>query len=115
MQLTSSFLVLLQQFTPIFTEPTFRTFVQVVNGWILSHRHRFVTEIIFAGGKWDTFRMLTHPGIAILPAAFAADVLMAAGAEGTCGVLVGATVGSGVGAAELTSGAAGVVLSTGRA
>jgi hypothetical protein len=29
-------------------------------------------ETIFAGGKWDTFRMLTHPGIAILPAAFAA-------------------------------------------
>jgi 2-methylcitrate dehydratase PrpD len=29
-------------------------------------------EMIFAGGKWDTFRMLTHPGIAILPAAFAA-------------------------------------------
>src|ERR1700745_3256367 len=25
-------------------------------------------ETIFAGGKWDTFRMLTHPGIAILPA-----------------------------------------------
>src|SRR5437588_1206527 len=29
-------------------------------------------ETIFAGGKWDTFRMLTHPGIAILPAALAA-------------------------------------------
>src|SRR5438132_1010230 len=29
-------------------------------------------EVIFAGGKWDTFRMLTHPGIAILPAALAA-------------------------------------------
>ena len=29
-------------------------------------------EMIFAGGKWDTFRMLTHPGIAILPAALAA-------------------------------------------
>jgi hypothetical protein len=29
-------------------------------------------ETICAGGKWDTFRMLTHPGIAILPAAFAA-------------------------------------------
>ena len=28
-------------------------------------------EMIFAGGKWDTFRMLTHPGIAILPAALA--------------------------------------------
>ena len=39
----------------------------------------------------------------------------AAGAEGTCGVLVGATVGAGVGAAELMSVAAGVVLSTGRA
>ncbi|HLY46252.1 MAG TPA: MmgE/PrpD family protein, partial [Stellaceae bacterium] len=25
-------------------------------------------ETIFAGGKWDTFRMLTHPGTAILPA-----------------------------------------------
>src|SRR5712691_11838153 len=30
------------------------------------------TEIIFAGGKWDNFRMLTHPGTAILPAALAA-------------------------------------------
>jgi len=38
------------------------------------------TEIIFAGGKWDTFRMLTHPGTAILPAAFAAAE--AAGASG---------------------------------
>src|SRR5437870_13804278 len=30
------------------------------------------TETIFAGGKWDTFRMLTHPGTAILPAVPAA-------------------------------------------
>src|SRR5216684_8213442 len=29
-------------------------------------------ETIFAGGKWDTFRMLTHPGTAILPAALVA-------------------------------------------
>jgi 2-methylcitrate dehydratase PrpD len=29
-------------------------------------------EMILAGGKWDTFRMLTHPGAAILPAALAA-------------------------------------------
>ncbi|MGY8960267.1 MAG: MmgE/PrpD family protein, partial [Alphaproteobacteria bacterium] len=29
-------------------------------------------EMMFAGGKWDTFRMLTHPGCAILPAALAA-------------------------------------------
>ena len=37
-------------------------------------------EMIFAGGKWDTFRMLTHPGIAILPAALAAGEV--AGASG---------------------------------
>ena len=29
-------------------------------------------ETVFAGGKWDTFRMLTHPGTAIIPAALAA-------------------------------------------
>jgi 2-methylcitrate dehydratase PrpD len=28
-------------------------------------------EMILAGGKWDTFRMLTHPGSAILPAGLA--------------------------------------------
>jgi MmgE/PrpD N-terminal domain len=38
------------------------------------------TETIFAGGKWDTFRMLTHPGTAILPAALAAAEI--AGASG---------------------------------
>jgi hypothetical protein len=39
-------------------------------------------ETIFAGGKWDTFRMLTHPGIAILPAALAAaEVTDASGRE----------------------------------
>src|SRR6201996_3955548 len=38
------------------------------------------TETIFAGGKWDTFRMLTHPGTAILPAALvAAEVSRASG------------------------------------
>jgi hypothetical protein len=37
-------------------------------------------EMIFAGGKWDTFRMLTHPGIAILPAALVvAEVTGASG------------------------------------
>jgi hypothetical protein len=39
-------------------------------------------EMIFAGGKWDTFRMLTHPGIAILPAALvAAETTGASGKE----------------------------------
>ncbi|HUC12739.1 MAG TPA: MmgE/PrpD family protein [Stellaceae bacterium] len=40
------------------------------------------TETIFAGGKWDTFRMLTHPGTAILPAALAAaEIADASGRE----------------------------------
>src|SRR5580658_9797888 len=40
------------------------------------------TETIFAGGKWDTFRMLTHPGTAILPAALvAAEVTGASGED----------------------------------
>jgi 2-methylcitrate dehydratase PrpD len=38
------------------------------------------SETIFAGGKLDTFRMLTHPGSAIIPAALAAAE--AAGASG---------------------------------
>jgi hypothetical protein len=39
-------------------------------------------ETVFAGGKWDTFRMLTHPGTAILPAALvAAEVAGASGKE----------------------------------
>lgn len=29
-------------------------------------------EMALAGGKWDTFRMLLHPGISVVPAAFAA-------------------------------------------
>jgi hypothetical protein len=48
------------------------------------------TEIIFAGGKWDTFRMLTHPGTAILPAALAAAET--AGASGKA-FLVGVAAG----------------------
>jgi hypothetical protein len=39
-------------------------------------------EMILAGGKWDTFRMLTHPGTAIIPAALvAAEVTGAAGRQ----------------------------------
>jgi len=47
-------------------------------------------EMIFAGGKWDTFRMLTHPGIAILPSAFAAaEVAGASGREFLTAVAAG--------------------------
>src|SRR3954466_8933470 len=47
-------------------------------------------ETIFAGGKWDTFRMLTHPGIAILPAALAAaEITGASGREFVTAVAAG--------------------------
>src|SRR5438128_3615245 len=47
-------------------------------------------EMIFAGGKWDTFRMLTHPGIAILPAALtAAEITGASGKEFLTAVAAG--------------------------
>ena len=38
------------------------------------------SEMTLAGGKWDTFRMLTHPGTAIIPSA-----LIAAESEGATG------------------------------
>jgi len=47
-------------------------------------------ETIFAGGKWDTFRMLTHPGVAILPAALAAaEATGCSGKEFLTGVAAG--------------------------
>ncbi|HVC53582.1 MAG TPA: MmgE/PrpD family protein [Stellaceae bacterium] len=47
-------------------------------------------ELILAGGKWDTFRMLTHPGTAILPAALvAAEVTGCSGKEFLTGLAAG--------------------------
>jgi SRSO17 transposase len=66
MELTHSFVASLQDFTPVFTDPTFRTFVQILTGWILSQRHRYVTEIIFSSGHvgdghWSRFhRFFSH-------------------------------------------------------
>jgi len=51
MELTPSFLALLQNFAPVFTSPTFITFVQITTGWVFSQRHRYITEIIFSGGN----------------------------------------------------------------
>ena len=36
MELTDSFLTLLQNFAPVFTAPTYQTFVVIVTGWIIS-------------------------------------------------------------------------------
>jgi SRSO17 transposase len=66
MELTPSFIALLQQFAPVFTQPTFATFVAILTGWALSQRHRYVTEVLFAGGQvglghWSRFhRFFSH-------------------------------------------------------
>src|SRR5579884_1567344 len=47
-------------------------------------------EMILAGGKWDTFRMLTHPSTSILPAALAAaETGRASGREFLTGLAAG--------------------------
>ena len=66
MELTDSFLTVLQNFDFVFTAPTYQTFVAIVTGWILSQRHRYVTEVIFASGHvghghWSRFhRFFSH-------------------------------------------------------
>jgi hypothetical protein len=51
MELTSSFVTLLQDFRCVFTQPSFPLFVALLSGWGLSHRHRYVTELIQASGS----------------------------------------------------------------
>jgi 2-methylcitrate dehydratase PrpD len=47
-------------------------------------------EMAMAGGKWDTFRMLTHPGTSIIPGAFvAAETSGASGREFLIGLAAG--------------------------
>jgi SRSO17 transposase len=66
MELTLSFVTVLQHFSPVFTVPTFQTFVWIVTGWILSQRHRYITEVIFSSGQvgighWCRFhRFFSH-------------------------------------------------------
>lgn len=86
MQVTESFVTLLQQFAPVFTMPTFKTFVEIVSGWLLSHRHRYVTEVIFSSGNvgnghWSRYhRFFSHAawdldGLSLLLVKLAATIL----------------------------------------
>lgn len=54
MECTGSFTVLLSEFRCVFTSPSFQTFLCLVTGWVLSHRRRFVTELIWSSGctRW---------------------------------------------------------------
>jgi hypothetical protein len=51
MELTQSFAALLCEFAPVFTVPSFVTYVRLMTGWVLSHRRRFVTDLIWSSGS----------------------------------------------------------------
>jgi DDE superfamily endonuclease len=46
MQLTQSFISLLQEFRCVFANPSYVTFVALMTGWVLSYRRRYITELI---------------------------------------------------------------------
>lgn len=48
MQLANSLETLLRTFSPVFTDPSFQTFRSLMTGWILSVRHRYVTDLIIS-------------------------------------------------------------------
>jgi hypothetical protein len=64
--LINSFRVLLIPFQAVFTQPSFQLFRTLTTGWVLSVRHRFVTELIYSGdkvgdGHWSRFhRFFSH-------------------------------------------------------
>jgi hypothetical protein len=51
MQCTESFTTLLSEFRCVFTQPSFQIFVCLMTGWVLSHRRRFITELIWSSGS----------------------------------------------------------------
>jgi hypothetical protein len=66
MELTPTFVSLLQEFALVFTRPSFVLFVYLLTGWALTCRHRFITECIFTSGRvgdghWSRFhRFFSH-------------------------------------------------------
>ena len=50
MQLTPSFVSLLEEFRCVFTAPSFLSFIALMTGWCLSHRRRYVTDLIWSSG-----------------------------------------------------------------
>jgi hypothetical protein len=51
MEATSSFVALLSEFRCVFTAPSFLIFVDLLSGWVLSHRHRYITDLIWSSGS----------------------------------------------------------------
>lgn len=66
MELTASFMFLLEGFRPVFTDPSHATFCLLMTGWVVSHRRRYVTDLIIssdsvANGHFsDYHRFFSH-------------------------------------------------------
>lgn len=50
MECTQSFTELLSIFQCVFTAPSFPIFVSLMTGWVLTHRRRFITDLIISSG-----------------------------------------------------------------
>ena len=51
MELTQSFVFLLGEFRTVFNAQSFPIFVELMTGWVLSHRHRYITDLIVSSGS----------------------------------------------------------------
>lgn len=51
MELIPGVRLLLEVFRESFTAPSFPIFVELMTGWVLSHRHRYVTDLILSSGS----------------------------------------------------------------
>jgi hypothetical protein len=51
MEVTASFITLLSNFECVFTAPSYLIFLDLISGWVLSHRHRYVTDLIWSSGS----------------------------------------------------------------
>lgn len=51
MELIPEFVSLLEEFRGVFNVQSFPIFVELMTGWVLSHRHRFVTDLIVSSGS----------------------------------------------------------------
>lgn len=51
MQVIPSFELFLSEFRCVFTSPTHLIFVTLMSGWVMSHRHRYVTDLIWSSGS----------------------------------------------------------------
>lgn len=50
MECSQSFTAVLSEVRCVFTQPSFQIFVCLMTGWVLSHRRRFITELIWSSG-----------------------------------------------------------------